>query len=366
MQDDIIIQLDNVTKRFGEVTAVERLSLAVRRGAFVTLLGPSGCGKTTTLKMIAGFLRPTSGRIFLEGQEVSKVPPYRRNVNMVFQDYALFPHLTVSQNIAFGLQMKRYRPAEIPKRVTQLLEMVELPDIADRKPDQLSGGQRQRVALARALAPDPAVLLLDEPLGALDLKLRQQMQLELKRIQVKTAKTFIYVTHDQEEALTMSDLIVVMHQGRLEQVGSPVELYERPATKFIADFVGETNLLTCRVTAVHGEEIVLDWQGIVLRARKSTLPGHAPQPERGDVLFVSLRPERIRVFPGEASTPNRVQGSLEQGIYKGNCMRLLVRVGAESVLKVDMDPHHFQEQRHRLAERIVLGWETHTMVLLPS
>ena len=272
---------------------MHEVDLAIAEGEFFSLLGPSGCGKTTSLRMIAGFERPTRGRILLDGADVSSVPPYRRNVNTVFQHYALFPHLSVHDNVAFGLRSARVRPAEIRRRVAEMLEVVHLADLAARKPAQLSGGQQQRVALARALVNRPRALLLDEPLGALDLKLREAMQVELKRIQRETGSTFVYVTHDQFEALTMSDRIAVMHQGRTEQIGTPRDIYDRPASAFVAGFIGTANLLPAIVTGHDGERVRLDVAGIG--------PLSAPAPDHpvaaGTAVLLVVRPERITVTP---------------------------------------------------------------------
>lgn len=242
-----VVQFDNVTKSFGSHVAVDNLNLSVEAGKFVTLLGPSGCGKSTTLRMLGGFDMPTSGRILLNGRDVTRVPPNKRNVNIVFQDYALFPHLTVARNIAFGLELKGLGNAAIHQRVSELLELVQLQDFARRLPSELSGGQRQRVALMRALAPDPDVLLLDEPLSALDAKLRQQMQIELKAIQEQTGKTFMFVTHDQEEALDLADRVVILDHGRIVQEGSPQEVCRNPASAFVTRFLGDTNRLEAQV-----------------------------------------------------------------------------------------------------------------------
>jgi putative spermidine/putrescine transport system ATP-binding protein len=244
MNDHSAVIFSKVSRHFGEVKAVDYVDLNIRGGEFFSMLGPSGSGKTTCLRLIAGFDRPTFGRIFLYGQDVSSLPPYERDVNTVFQDYALFPHMSVGENIAYGLKIKKVPKADREKRVEEMLELVQLPGMYARKPSQLSGGQRQRVALARALINHPKVLLLDEPLGALDLKLRQQMQVELKAIQKRIGITFIFVTHDQEEALTMSDRIAVFNQGKVEQIGSPAEIYEHPATPFVAGFVGVSNLVS--------------------------------------------------------------------------------------------------------------------------
>jgi putative spermidine/putrescine transport system ATP-binding protein len=238
-----LVRFDGVSKRFAGIAAVERVSLDIFAGEFFALLGPSGCGKTTLLRLLAGFETPDEGRILLDGEDIARMPPYRRPVNMMFQSYALFPHLSVEGNVAFGLKQERLARSEIATRVEEILALVRLEGFAKRKPHQLSGGQRQRVALARAIANEPEVLLLDEPLGALDLKLRQEMQLELKRIQREVGITFIFVTHDQEEALTMSDRLVVLNGGRIEQLGTPIDVYERPASEFVAGFIGVSNLL---------------------------------------------------------------------------------------------------------------------------
>jgi putative spermidine/putrescine transport system ATP-binding protein len=295
------IALVSIRKAYGDVVAVDGVDLEVRRGEFFTMLGPSGSGKTTTLRLIAGFERPDSGRILLAGEDVAGRPPYERDVNTVFQDYALFPHMTVGENVAYGLKVKGVRKAERESRVAQALETVRLQGYDGRKPSQLSGGQRQRVALARALVNHPRVLLLDEPLGALDLKLRQEMQLELKRIQKEVGITFVYVTHDQEEALTMSDRIAVMAHGLIEQTGSPVEVYERPASEFVAGFIGISNLL------------LRDGVRFVVRPEKLLLllPGdHAPA--------------------GFAAEP----GTVEEVVYLGVATRYLVRLESGEQLVV--------------------------------
>ena len=263
------VRLDGVRKRFGDVSAVDGVDLDIRQGEFFSMLGPSGSGKTTCLRMIAGFERPTEGRILLHGADVTRVPPYDRDVNTVFQDYALFPHMTVGENVEYGLKVKRVGKGERAERAIEALRMVRLDGFESRKPAQLSGGQRQRVALARALVNQPSVLLLDEPLGALDLKLRQEMQIELKAIQQRVGLTFIYVTHDQEEALTMSDRLAVMNAGRIEQVGTPAEVYEEPRTPFVAGFVGTSNMLT----------------------------GEAAQAVAGSPAPLTIRPEKIRMTP---------------------------------------------------------------------
>jgi putative spermidine/putrescine transport system ATP-binding protein len=309
------VEFHNVSRHFGEVRAVDNVSLAIRDGEFFTLLGPSGSGKTTCLRMIAGFEQPIIGQIKLYGQNVTNLPPYERNVNTVFQDYALFPHMTVGENIAYGLMVKKVPKPEREKRTSEMLELVRLPGLAGRKPSQLSGGQRQRVALARALINRPRVLLLDEPLGALDLKLRQQMQVELKAIQHEVGITFIFVTHDQEEALTMSDRIAVFDMGQIVQVGTPATLYEHPRTRFVASFVGTSNV-------IEGETAV-------------AITG-SPQP-------FSVRPEKIRLADGEAAVGNGLcwaDGRIRDVVYVGMHTRYTVQLntgGDMTVVEQNLD-----------------------------
>jgi spermidine/putrescine transport system ATP-binding protein len=282
------IRLESVTKQFGATLAVDELTLDIAHGEFFSLLGPSGCGKSTTLALIGGFEEPTSGRILLGDHDVARVPAYRRDVNTVFQSYALFPHLNVFENVAFGLRRKRERRETISERVEAMLALVDLPGFGDRRPGQLSGGQQQRVALARALVNRPRVLLLDEPMGALDAKLRKQMQVELKRIQADVGITFLYVTHDQEEAMAMSDRLAVMNAGRIEQVGPPEKVYDHPATEFVAGFLGASNLLPGRVTDRHRGEIALD-AGDTVRVRPARIPAG------GDRVKVGVRPEKLQL-----------------------------------------------------------------------
>ncbi len=307
------IQLLDLEKRFREIRAVDGVSLEVVSGEFFSLLGPSGCGKTTTLRMIGGFELPTGGRILLRGRDVTSEPPDKRPVNMVFQHYALFPHLNVGDNVAFGLRRKGVAKAETARRVGEALELVRLDGYERRRPHQLSGGQQQRVALARALVNRPNVLLLDEPLGALDLKLRRQLQLELKRIQVEVGITFVYVTHDQEEALTMSDRIAVMHAGRVEQLGTPEELYERPATRFVADFIGTTNLLHGQVEAGGGVRLA---SGELTRAAHDGIAA-------GTTVELSIRPESIELVAADAV--GAIRASVEQAAYMGTTISYQVR-----------------------------------------
>ena len=315
------VLLDEVVKRFDDVTAVDGISLEIPSGAFFALLGPSGCGKTTTLRMIGGFEEPTSGRILLGEQDVSSLPPYRRDVNTVFQSYALFPHLSIADNIGFGLRRKGVGGAELRQRVGEALELVDLAGYERRKPRQLSGGQAQRVALARALVNRPRVLLLDEPLGALDLKLRKQMQLELKRIQHEVGITFVHVTHDQEEAMTMADTIAVMNRGRVEQLGAPAELYERPITSFVAGFLGVSNLLA---GTVAGPGLVRIDAGGEIRLPPERLNG------RSGAVAIGVRPEKIRIG-AEPEGQNRLTGTVRETAYVGVATQLVVDTDAGPV-----------------------------------
>jgi spermidine/putrescine transport system ATP-binding protein len=316
------IRLIDLEKRFGEVRAVDGVSLDIRSGEFFSLLGPSGCGKTTTLRMIGGFELPTAGRILLRDRDVTVDPPDKRPVNMVFQSYALFPHLDVGDNIGFGLRRRKVERDEIKRRVAEVLDLVGLAGYEKRRPNQLSGGQQQRVALARALVNRPNVLLLDEPLGALDLKLRKRLQLELKRIQGEIGITFVYVTHDQEEALTMSDRIAVMHAGRVEQLGTPEELYDRPTTRFVADFIGTTNLLTGAVeSADPGGALVRLGGGDACVVTAAGL-------DIGRTVELSIRPESILLKPtngGPHGPLEPLQGTVEQVAYLGSNVQYQVR-----------------------------------------
>jgi spermidine/putrescine transport system ATP-binding protein len=322
------IRLDRVTKRFDEVIAVDGLSLEIPRGSFFALLGPSGCGKTTTLRMIGGFEEPDEGVIYLGDQPVTGLPPYKRDVNTVFQSYALFPHLSIFENVAFGLRRRGVRGDQVKGRVREILGLVDLAGVEQRKPRQLSGGQQQRVALARALVNNPQVLLLDEPLGALDLKLRKQMQLELKRIQSEMGITFVHVTHDQDEAMTMADAIAVMNHGRIEQLGRPSELYERPQTSFVARFLGASNLLP---GAVEDAGAVRLRSGAVVRVAD-------PLPPRGAPVAVGIRPEKLRL-DGSAEA-NRLAGTVKELSYVGVATQYVVDTadGALAVYVQNIEP----------------------------
>ena len=311
------LRLVGVTKRFGRFTAVDDLDLTVPQGSFFALLGPSGCGKTTTLRMVAGLEQPSAGRVLLGDRDVTGTKPYQRPVNTVFQSYALFPHLDVFENVAFGL--RRRRSKEVKRQVDAVLELVQLGHLARSKPALLSGGQQQRVALARAIVNRPSVLLLDEPLGALDLKLRRQMQVELKRIQTEVGLTFVHVTHDQEEAMTMADTIAVMNGGRIEQMGSPTELYEVPRTTFTANFLGQSNLLEATVTGASGGDLLLDVQGsrvTLPRSRSTTSDGR---------LWLGVRPEKLRVAAPDGGG-NRLTGIVTDASFIGVATYYLVRM----------------------------------------
>jgi spermidine/putrescine transport system ATP-binding protein len=329
--NDIEVRLVDVVKRFGDVAAVDHIDLEVRDGEFFSLLGPSGCGKTTTLRMIGGFEEPTSGLIELHGVDVTWLPPYRRNVNTVFQNYALFPHLTIYENVAFGLRRKKVKDAEIKSRVHEMLALVELAGFEKRKPTQVSGGQAQRIALARALINRPSVLLLDEPLGALDLKLRKQMQLELKRIQQEVGITFIYVTHDQEEAMTMSDRIAVMNRGHYEQLADPETLYERPATRFVAGFLGISNLLRGTVVEKAGAYAAVRLEDdVVVRVPVAAANGAVR-------IEVGVRPEKLRMYGAGGGAPegmNVLAGTVRDASYLGVSTQYVVETRSGGRLTV--------------------------------
>jgi spermidine/putrescine transport system ATP-binding protein len=358
------VRLLQVTKAFGDVLAVDHIDLEVEDGDFFSLLGPSGCGKTTTLRMIGGFEQPTSGVIELHGQDVTWLPPYQRNVNTVFQNYALFPHLSIFENVAFGLRRRKVKDSEIKARVTEMLQLVELPGFEHRKPNQISGGQAQRVALARALINRPSVLLLDEPLGALDLKLRKQMQVELKRIQQEVGITFIYVTHDQEEAMTMSDRIAVMNRGHYEQLGDPQSLYERPATRFVAGFLGVSNLLPGKLAGLEGG------YGVVRLDDQTTIRIPADLADGKEQLEVGVRPEKIQLgtvaeLPG-GSAINRLQGVIADASYLGVSTQYQVRTRAGRTISVYEQNTKRTESGslHRQGDEVYLTWAPdHTFVV---
>lgn len=361
----VAVEMRDVIKRFGDVVAVDRVSLPIYDGEFFSLLGPSGCGKTTTLRMIAGFEQPTEGEVFIAGQPVAGVPAFERNTNMVFQNYALFPHMTVAQNVAFGLEMKRVPRAEINRRVTESLEMVRLPGMEDRRPNQLSGGQQQRVALARALVNRPAVLLLDEPLGALDLKLRKEMQLELKDLQHRVGITFIYVTHDQEEALTMSDRIAVMGDGRVLQIGSPTEIYERPNCRFVADFIGETNFIDGQIVAhENGYVTVAIGAGLEVQSLKTE------DRVEGSRVTVAIRPEKLslRNEPPRGAEGCCLPGVIQEVVYIGTDTHFTISLAEGVTLRVRQQNRISTPDRQAYAgergDTVYVAWAPESILLL--
>jgi spermidine/putrescine transport system ATP-binding protein len=347
------VRLDRVTKQFDDVLAVDDLSLEIERGSFFALLGPSGCGKTTTLRMIGGFEEPTAGAIYLGDHEVSGTPPYKRDVNTVFQSYALFPHLTIFENVAFGLRRKGTRGGDLKSSVEHMLDLVQLGGFGKRKPRQLSGGQQQRVALARALVNSPRVLLLDEPLGALDLKLRKEMQLFIKALQHDLGITFIHVTHDQEEAMTMADRIAVMNKGRIEQLGAPDELYERPSTSFVAGFLGISNLLP---GTVAGRDAVRLDDGTTIRVRPGSLDG------RDGRVAVGIRPEKIRPDDQDANT---LPGVVKERAYIGVSTQYIVetRNGNVTVVVLNDRPGTIPLDP---GSRLTVSWEPEATFVVDS
>lgn len=359
------ISLEKVSKtyRSGQVTttAVESIDLEIRQGEFFSLLGPSGCGKTTTMRMIAGFEEPTSGVVRLSGKDVTGVPPNRRDVNMVFQSYALFPHMTVAENVAFGLKRKKVPAAEIRTRVAEMLELVELGDRAKYKPRQLSGGQQQRVALARALVNRPSALLLDEPLGALDLKLRQAMQLELKRIQREVGITFVYVTHDQSEALTMSDRIAVMNKGRIEQLGTPAQIYETPATRFVAGFIGTSNILTGTAQRVSDTLVRIDYGG------DQHVLANTPQQMSDSRLVITVRPEKIRLGKDVPdANVSRIRGTVREVVYLGATTHYTVRTVDDTDIVVFQQNSSDASNLADHGDTVWLSWRPEHSYVLPG
>src|SRR5215213_5760865 len=330
------VQLVDLVKRFGDFTAVAGINLQMPSGEFFSLLGPSGCGKTTTLRMIAGFERPTEGQILLDGVDMAQTPPHKRNVNTVFQNYALFPHLSVQENVAFGLKYQKASKDETKDRVAKALDLVQMTQFAERRPNQLSGGQQQRVALARALILNPKVLLLDEPLGALDAKLRKRLQIELKALQEEVGITFIYVTHDQEEALTMSDRIAVMSQGRVEQVGNPKDIYESPATAYVADFLGVSNLMDAKAAGTGD----------------------------GDCK-VTVRPERLTIEPPGTSGENRVPAMVERTVYVGSVLQVILHLATGQTIQAWM-PNTGVGDPYRSGDAIAVHFPREALRVLPQ
>lgn len=356
-----MIELRSVSKRFGHFTAVDNVSLTVQAGEFLTLLGPSGCGKTTVLRMLSGFETPTSGSIHIAGADITSLPPYRRNINQVFQSYALFPHLSVEQNIAFGLRMQKVPPREIAARVARVIDLVHLQGLERRRPEQLSGGQRQRVALARAIVPEPQVLLLDEPLSALDAKLRRAMQLELKRLQKQLGLTTVFVTHDQEEALTLSDRIAVLNRGRIEQLGTVSAVYHRPRTSFVADFLGEANLFEVEVSqSEDGFVIARTAEGIAFRVASDEAEA------RWSKVLLSIRPEKILVSKVPIVAENRFEAVVVEEVFQGATDRLTLQLAENArMIAVVANASAIDEAIHE-GDRVYCGVHTDDMVLVEA
>ena len=358
------IQIENVTKKFGDFTAIDHLNLDIYKNEFFSLLGPSGCGKTTLLRMLAGFEKVTEGRILLDGEDISEIPPHLRPINMMFQSYALFPHMTVEKNIAFGLKQDNLPPNEINQRVEEMLELVELSDFAKRKPNQLSGGQSQRVALARSLAKRPKLLLLDEPLGALDKRLREQTQFELMDIQEKLEVTFVIVTHDQEEAMTVSSRIGVMDSGNLIQVATPTEIYEAPVNKDVADFIGDVNILR---GIYKGQNDV----GTQLQSDDSDSIVFATQEvgaSTGDEMWFAIRPEKLEISKKKPKNQHNIlKGSIEDIAYGGSFSTYHVRLDSGRILKA-IRANRVRTEEHHLTweDEVYLHWEPHSAVVLLS
>lgn len=350
------VELVDVSKRFGETAAVSNVSLRIDSAEFLTLLGPSGCGKTTVLRLIAGFEKPDDGRVRLGGRDVTEEPPYRRPVTTVFQHYALFPHLDVFGNVAFGLERRRVARVEIRRRVAEALEMVRLSGLDHRRPSELSGGQQQRVALARAVVLRPRVLLLDEPLAALDLKLRKEMQVELKSLQRKLGISFVYVTHDQEEALTMSDRVAVMNAGRIEQTGAAREIYDRPSTEFVAGFIGSSNMIRGTLVAVGADTSVVEIAGARVEAACACV-------ESGDAIRVMVRPEKVMFVP--ADTVGALGGRVEAGLYLGESTQWSVKL-ADGQQVIVHEQNRGSDSSDRVGQPVAIRWDPASAVLFPG
>ncbi len=360
---DISVELKNVTKRFGDVKAVDNVSLEIKRGEFFSLLGPSGCGKTTTLRLVAGFEEPSQGEILINNQDVSNKRPYERNVNTVFQNYALFPHLTVAGNLRFGLERKKTPKHEIDGLVEEALDLVQMNKMGNRFPRQLSGGQQQRIALARSLILRPEVLLLDEPLGALDLKLRKAMQVELKNLQEKVGITFIYVTHDQEEALTMSDRIAVMEKGRLEQVGTPEEIYDFPKTRFVADFIGVSNFFSGKIVSIDADKMNFISEG----GLEIVLPVD-PNLSQGAEIQFSIRPEKLTInATADTSSPeNEFTGEIVNRMYLGDSIHYIIALSETEKITVFLKQKDTAQEQLSFSkgDKVSVSWHKNSAVIL--
>jgi spermidine/putrescine transport system ATP-binding protein len=359
-----IIELKGVSKKFGDYQALHETTINIKNGEFITLLGPSGCGKTTLLRLISGFDTPDKGRVFIEDKDVTDLPPEKRHMNMVFQSYALFPHMTVYDNVAFGLRCKKVEPHEVHRRVLEVLKMVKLDQLADRTPHQLSGGQQQRVAIARAVVNEPIVLLLDEPLSALDYNLRKSMQIELKQLQRRLGITFIFVTHDQEEALSMSDRVAIMNEGYIEQLGTPKDIYEEPNSLYVADFIGEANIFTTDILETFENKLVIEIEGkkFILTNKRNLVAKQR--------VYVIVRPEDITVWGENELNHEEIKdmlpGTVEQVIYKGSTVDLLVRLPSEKKI---FATEFFNEDDEKLdyhnTEKVWIDWIPGWEVVLP-
>jgi len=350
MPKDVVLKVENVWKYFGSVLALKNISLEVYRGELLVLLGPSGSGKSTLLRIIAGLEKPTKGRVYMDGEDITDLPPYRRDTSMVFQSLALFPNMTVYDNVAYGLKIRKIPKDEIDRRVDEILELVKIKELKDRKVTKLSGGQRQRVAIARSLVLHPKVLLLDEPLGALDLKLRKELHVELKRLHEEVGNTWIFVTHDQEEALTLADRIGIMNSGMLEQVGDKWDLYEKPATRFVAEFIGETNLITGKVKEVYEKYIVISWNNMDIIAPR------VGGVERGREVAVSIRPENISIGNKpmqEREGTNLYKGEITDEIFKGSYVTYYVKLKNGEVIRATVLS---KDAEYDVGDQIYIYW----------
>lgn len=359
-----IIELKGVSKGFGDDRlALCETNLEIRDGEFLTLLGPSGCGKTTLLRIISGLTRPDTGKVFIQGKDVTALPPEKRHINMVFQSYALFPHMTVFENVAFGLRCDKVPENEIKSRVLDVLKMVKLEQYAQRKPKQLSGGQQQRVAVARAVVKEPLVLLLDEPLSALDYNLRKNMQIELKQLQRRLGITFIFVTHDQEEALSMSDRVAVMSDGIIQQIGTPKDVYEEPKNLYVADFIGEANIFDTEIIDAYDKKVVIEIEG------KQFELTNKRKLKKGQKVHVILRPEDVKVWGQNEvePTPNMIQATVEQVIYKGSTVDLFIRLPSKKrILATDFFDEDDENLDYHITEKVWIHWVPGWEVILPN
>ena len=354
------LDIDNLTKRYGAVTAVDQANMSIRRGEFVTFLGPSGSGKTTTLSMVAGFTTPSEGDIRIDGRSTIATPVHKRNVGMVFQNYALFPHLTVAENIGFALKMRGVAKAEADKKITAAMEQVRLQGFGNRKPKQLSGGQQQRVALARAMVFEPNLILLDEPLGALDAKLREEMKIELKQLHHRIGATILFVTHDQEEALTLSDRIAVFNDGKIVQLDTPYQLYNAPANPFVADFIGEANQLDGDIQSLKSDRIMMDMNGLSITGLRRD-GFSTPQ----KTVSFTLRYERIALGDSADSLENNFPAEVEEFLYSGGTTKILFRLNSKTTLAARI-PQHMITRPVKIGDKMTIGWNAEDMLLIAA